>query len=357
MHIKKLYLRSFRNYREANFEFSQGINSIYGTNAQGKTNLLEAIYFLMTGSSFRTPRLSDLIFKDHISFFIEAIFEKHGVQQVIKAAYNGKKHTITFNNTCCASASHFLGLIQGVLLSPEDNDLIKGPPLTRRRFIDLQLVQVDPLYLHHMYRYNRAMKQRNHLLKAKCERTIDSWEHEMAYSASYLIDKRREFIRHLNDSSPPFQSQLSMGFESLSLDYKTLATDLQDKEMVRLYFIEQLNKLRSREIFLGYSLLGPHKDDVLISISGQEAKLFASEGQQRCCAAALRLCQWQLLYAQTEELPLMLIDDIGIGLDASRKKKLFEHLGSLGQVFITSPDQPYKYDSSKEFHIAGGAIV
>jgi DNA replication and repair protein RecF len=338
LHIHSLYLRHFRNYREAYLEFSPQLNCLYGANAQGKTNLLEAIHFLISGRSFRTNCLSDLIFRGEAAFYLEAKFVKHGLEQQLKVSYDGKKHVIFYNSTLYASPSHLLGLLQGVLLSPEDNELVKGPPNIRRQFIDLQLAQVEPLYLHHLNRYYRAMKQRNHLLRAKSDKTIDSWEHEMAYSSAYIVNSRELFITDLNRKSPSFQALLSMGLETLNLEYKTNLLASASPEERQKAHIELCRQHRAREMFLGYTLCGPHKDDIQIAIDGQEARLFASEGQQRCCIAALKFSQWQALYEETGEIPLMLIDDIGISLDQDRRIQLLGHLASLGQVFVTTPE-------------------
>jgi DNA replication and repair protein RecF len=359
LHIHSLYLRHFRNYPEAYLEFSPGLNCLYGENAQGKTNLLEAIHFLMTGRSFRTTHLVDLIFRGESAFYVEAVFYKHGIEQQLKVSYDGKKHAIVYNSTLYPSPSHLLGLLQGVLLSPEDNELVKGSPAIRRQFLDLQLAQAEPLYLHHLNRYYRAMKQRNHLLRAKSERTIESWEHEMAYSAAYLLKRRTGLVTDLNAKTPAFQTLFSAGLESLSLEYKTTLPQRLNEEEQRLAFIQQAKHHRTREMFLGYTLSGPHKDDLLIHIDGQEAKLFASEGQQRCSVAALKFSQWEDLSEKTGEMPLMLIDDIGISLDSNRKARLFGHLASLGQVFITTPDfpPPLQDSSFKEFHIRNGSLA
>lgn len=358
LHIHSLYLRHFRNYREAYLEFSPQLNCLYGANAQGKTNVLEAVYFLISGRSFRTNNLSDLIYRGEQGFYLEAKFFKHGLEQQLRVSYDGKKHIIFYNSTQYPSLSHLLGLLQGVLLSPEDNELVKGPPAIRRQFLDLQLAQVAPLYLHHLNRYYRAMKQRNHLLRAKSDKTIDSWEHEMAYSAAYVVSAREAFIADINKNSPVFQALLSMGQECLSLDYKTNCPLAGSSEGRTRAHIELCRCQRPREMFLGYTLSGPHKDDVLISIDGEDARVFASEGQQRCSVAALKFSQWQALYEETDELPLMLIDDMGISLDQARRAKLLSHLACLGQVFITTPEAlPFQSSpQSKDFFIHQGTV-
>src|SRR5579885_1832498 len=159
--IVSLVLRNFRNYREAHVQFSPGVNLIHGRNAEGKTNLLEALYFLSTGRSFRTSRLDELILKGERFFFLEAVFIKDGIEQTLKVSFDGTSRHLQLNATVYRGFLHLLGLLPHILYTPEDTDLIRGGPNERRRFLDLHLAQIDPLYVHHWLRYNRAMKQRN----------------------------------------------------------------------------------------------------------------------------------------------------------------------------------------------------
>lgn len=339
MRLLALYLRNFRNYEEASIVFSPKINYIYGGNAQGKTNLLEAIYLLITGRSFRTHHLTELIRFGASAFFLEAYFEKNGIEQVLKMSCDKEGRKIWHNATAITSLSTLLGILQGVVLSPEDRELIRGSPSIRRQFLDLQIAIASPLYLHHLARFCRAMKQRNALLKEPSEKTIEVWEEQMAYSAAYLTLEREKVVKALEIFGKPLQSALSGGKDELSLSYKSSALTVSDKETDSLqsYFLMQMRKLRAREREIGSTLTGPHRDDLEILLYEKEARYFASEGQKRCCTAALRLAEWLRLKEAVGEAPIMCIDDATISLDPSREHHLYSQLGELGQVFLTSP--------------------
>jgi DNA replication and repair protein RecF len=332
MELKSLYLRNFRNYEEATVAFSPGLNVIYGENAQGKTNLLEAIHLLITGRSFRTHHMRDLIRFKAPSFYLEAHFEKNGVDQLLKLNFDGEGRTLIHNATPLPSLSSLLGILNGVIVSPEDHELVKGGPAARRQFLDLQIACESPLYLHHLSRYTRAMKQRNTLLRRKKIETIEIWEEQMAESAAYLTRKRLETVEALEKEEP-----LKNHVDSITLSYQTASPVNRGAETLKAYFIKQYERYRPREVEQGSTLVGPHRDDLMIYVSGKEARLFASEGQTRSCATGLRLAQWARLKTITEETPILCVDDVGISLDANREHSLYKRLGSLGQVFITSP--------------------
>ena len=359
MILRSLYLHRFRNYEEAYIEFGPHVNLICGLNAQGKTTLLEAIHYLMVGRSFRASQNQELIKQGCSSFYIEGTFSKHGVEQKLRMSFDGKERKIIYNSTPLVATSSLLGILQGVLITPDDIQLIKGSPLLRRQFLDLQIAQIDPLYVHHLTRYTRAMRQRNQLLKAKQSTTMTSWEHEMSQSAAYLTLQRSQAIKDLQRECQSFHSYLTGNSDPLGLNYKT--TQLEDATLPerRQYQLTQLQKNRIREMALGYTLTGPHKDDVLISISGKEARDFASEGQQRSCATALHLAEWHRLQRLGDVIPLMLIDDVGTSLDGSRKQRLLEQLKNLGQVFLTTTEEKlldHWPDSKRLIHVCNGTI-
>ncbi|MBA3816557.1 MAG: DNA replication/repair protein RecF [Parachlamydiaceae bacterium] len=345
MHLRSLYLHNFRIYEEAFYEFGPKINVISGPNARGKTSILEAIYFLMTGRSFRQTQVSDMIRHGASSFYIEASFIKHGIEQTLRVHCSGKDRRIVYNNTLCASSSDLLGLLLGAVIHPDDATVVKGAPEARRHLLDVQIAQANPLYIHHLTRYNRAMRQRNHLLRAKTAATIESWEHEMANSAAYIVYQRLQTIEDLQEKGQRLHNLICGGNDTLELAYKSAAVlrsiSVADIDILQLrtYYLEQYSKQRKREMELGVTLIGPHKDDVFIGLNTNEARFFASEGQQRSCVAALRLAEWECLKANSYEMPLMLIDDVGMSLDYSRRTRLFSHLPALEQVFLTTTEE------------------
>lgn len=338
MHLRSLYLKHFRSYQEAFFEFSPHLNVICGPNAQGKTTVLEAIHLLMLGRSFRSGAVSELIRQDSSSFFIEALFNKHDINQTLRFYFDEKEKRILHNQTQIHNLSGLLGLIQGVVMTPDDVNLVKGAPQLRRQFMDVQIAQIDPLYVHHLTRYIRAMRQRNQLLKQKKLETIESWEHELALAAVYLMQKRRQTIEALQVFCRAFYAHLTQEMEELTLTYCPSGTKSQDPETMKQEYLQLLSKQRQRELILGYTLSGPHKDDLSICIGGKEARQYASEGQQRSCVTALHFGEWQQLKTMADSLPLFMIDDVAISLDENRRRRLLEQLASLGQVFLTTTD-------------------
>lgn len=330
MWVKALILRNFRSYKDAQFTFSPQNNLIIGPNARGKTTILEAIDLLITGRSFRTSNLSDLVREGENGFYVELYYESQGIEQSIRYIYENRQKRIYTNQYACRSASELLGLLKGALLLPDDIQLIKGAPRLRRSFLDLQLAQINPLYVHHLTRYHRAMRQRNVLLKNKDSSTIDLFELEMANSGSYLIQKRKEIVQSLIGDCQKVQSTLSSGKEAVSLQY------LAKCEPESLH--DQFKKLRTREMKVGSTLVGPHLDDLTLKLGSQEARLFASEGQKKSLTTALKFAEWKQLDAQTDSKPLMLIDDVGVSLDAERRTRLMALLDAFEQVFVTSTE-------------------
>ncbi|MDF2577508.1 MAG: replication and repair protein RecF [Chlamydiales bacterium] len=358
MILKKLLLKNFRNYDFAEVEFSPYTNLIYGANAQGKTNLLEAIYLLITGRSFRTPHLIDLIQKGRKDFRVEAHFEKLGVPQTLKLFYNGTHRVVKHNATTYPALSNLLGVLQGVILSPDDYQLIKGSPSLRRRFLDIQIAQTDSAYIEHLGRYIQAMHHRNTILKTGQIESIEIWEMHMATAAAYVIAKRREAVVSLNEKIGHIRDNLMRIPDHISLSYKNSAplnVPLKD------YYIERYAQIRPREVDMGHTLSGPHKDDLDICINELDAHLFASEGQQRSCVAILRLAEWQRLQDLTESSPFLSVDDIGLSLDPKRKSQLLEALTALpAQLFLTAPELLSSMPAAAKpsfYHIEAGKIL
>jgi DNA replication and repair protein RecF len=284
-------------------------------------------------------QVSDMIRRESKGFALEATFLKHEIEQLLKVFIGEKERRLIYNTTACPSLTHLLGILPGVVVHPDDAALVKGAPNIRRHFLDLQIAQADPLYVHHLMRFNRAMRQRNYLLRSKNLVTIESWEHEMAHAAAYIVFHRRRAVEDLQETSRRLYQELSGEASHLSLAYKTSAPSGAVENALKEYFLAQFQKWRRKEMELGMTLTGPHKDDLSITLGAKEVRYFASEGQQRSCVAALRLAEWERLKTLSGEPPLMLLDDVGVSLDQSRRARLLRHMSTLDQVFLTSTHQ------------------
>lgn len=336
MELKWLYVRNFRNLKELSLEFSGQMNEVIGDNAQGKTSLLEAIYLCMTGSSFRTNSVTDLIQYEQPGFFVEVGFEKQGIVSLLSFSYDGVKRRISFNQRPCESQTALIGQLVGVACTPEIQNLIKGSPSVRRHFLDLQIAQIDPLYVHHLSRYRRALKQRNSLLRQKAFSTLSAWEQELAVSAAYLASERFKKIQALTTLAEKTYLDLSGTESKLELHYKAKAPLGQSVDVLRLYYEKELFNRRSQEAAFGATLVGPHRDEVEISVNEKRVADFGSEGEIRLASFALKLAEWSCLQGHIQEKPLMLIDDFGAYLDINRRQHLFQLASNLGQVFLSS---------------------
>lgn len=350
MQITQLVLRNFRNYIDEAVTFSPGVNLIYGKNGAGKTNLLEALCLLSTGRSFRTTHLTDLIRKDSSHFYIEVNFQKDGASQSLAIGFDGKNRKIHYNASTLTSFSHLLGILPSVLYAPIDSQLIAGAPLERRRFLNIQLAQGDPLYVHHLMRYHKAMKHRNALLKAKREDGINSFEEMMATAAHYLMKKRSLLIDQLKPKLQEHTEKLSEENEEFDLFYSP-SISMKRHDHIQ----ETFQKLRKKELILGTTLSGPHRDDFLITFRKKEAKAYASEGQKRTCIAALKMAERELL---SNEEAFLSIDDFAIHLDQTRTKLLRRSLTSTSQVFLTVPSEDLIGEVSHDrfIYVDGGTI-
>lgn len=342
--LRSLYLRNFRNIEELDLHFGPQANVFYGLNAQGKTNLLEAIALLSTGRSFRTQQLPELIREGAAFFFLEALFDREGISQSVRVFFDGKNKKVEYNASSYPSFQPLLGLIPSVFFTPQDSDLITGSPALRRRFLDMHLAQSDPLYVHHLLRFWRAIRQRNTQLRTKSLEGIDCWEQEMALSATYLLERRNIFLRELNS----LINDCPLKKESIELRYQPSQPEQN--------YLAQLTKNRKRELHLGFTLTGPHRDDFTLYLAEKPSRPYASEGQKRCASATLRLAEWQRLHKETGTTPLFGIDDFELHLDRERQDLFQNTAQALGQIFVTSPEEPTRWKDARCFLVESGKI-
>jgi DNA replication and repair protein RecF len=342
MFIKEIELLNFRNYNSEKISFEKTINIISGENAQGKTNLLESIYILSLGKSFRSNRDAEMIrFGSHFCR-VKAIYEKEGKDQKIELVYKPGEKKIRLNGIPAEKTSDLLDHVYTVIFSPEDLKIIKDEPEKRRRFLDRELCQLKPAYYRNLGRYKKLLAQRNILLKKEPVNhdVLTVWNQALAETGSHIILERIRFLKQLNKLSGNIHHAISDGKEKLSLNYETCfdKKDLPEtvEELQNLLF-NRMQAEQEQDIQRGNTGSGPHRDDIRIEINETDARRYASQGQQRTAALAMKLAEIELIRKEKEEEPILLLDDVLSELDEKRQHDLLAKLEGV-QLFLTTAD-------------------
>ena len=344
MYIEQLTLKSYRNYEQANITFNNKINVIIGENAQGKTNLLEAIYVLAFTQSYRTSRDQELIKWDKDFAKVSAIINKKNSNIPIELIiYKGGKK-VKLNDLEQRKLSEYVGNLNIVMFAPEDLTLIKGPPNIRRRFIDMELGQIQPIYLYHLGQYQKVLKQRNHLLKSirknkATDRTfLQILTEKLISHAVIILKKRFSFIKMLRKWAIPLHLKLSRKLETLEILYDSSIDVLEDdkEEKIEEKYFQRFKEIEQNEIDRGMTLIGPHRDDLSFYINGQNVKIFGSQGQQRTTALSIKLAEIELIYHEIDEYPILLLDDVLSELDDERQTHLLNSIQGKVQTFVST---------------------
>lgn len=355
MHITDIALRDFRNYESLRLTLSDGLNILCGDNAQGKTNLLEAIYLCCLGKSHRTTHDAQLIRHGERTAYAGVVVQRNdGPRHVeVLLAHNEKKR-ILVSGVALRRMSELMGHVQCILFSPEDLLLIKGGPGERRRFLDASLCQLRPNYFLLLARYNGIMLQRNALLKqpAADMALLDTYDAMLSQYGADIIQNRRDFIQSLLPHAQSIHQSIAPG-EALTLFYQTQADG--DDEFLRSQLAALYKAKRSDALRRMRTLIGPHRDDMELSINGSNARAFASQGQQRTLALSLKLAGVDQMEAETGQSPILMLDDVFSELDEKRQKALLNHVH--GQVLITTAIQPPSLlRGNTRFMVRSGAI-
>lgn len=360
MRITRLLLHNFRNYGHQDIQLTQDVNVFFGPNGVGKTNLIEAIYYLSTGRSFRTSHDKDLVKWDAHGFYIYADLELYGKHKRFAVNYvlEGSKQ-VTIDGKRATRRLNGGPWLNVVVFSPQDLYIVKGPPASRRGFLDLLISRASETYARQLWEYTRALNQRNALLRSQevREEVYAIWEDRLATTGSRIVSERRRFLAEISESASRFYETLVAGAEDLSMDYiiagattnqgpgahdfvtttKTMdsTTDVKTWD-VKGFLFESLVRNRAKERHLGNTIVGPHRDDIALFVDAKDARVFASQGQQRTVALSLRLAEVELLAKTTGEIPVLLLDDVISELDELRRKQLLSNVFSGGQVLITT---------------------
>ncbi len=371
MKVLRLKLSNFRNYDSIDVSFSSGTNIILGKNAQGKTNLLEAIFMCAIGKSLRAKKDCDLVKWGKENGKIELEVEKKfGKSKIEIYLFNKGKKAIRINSLPIKRIGELLGELRCVFFAPDELKLIKESPEDRRRFMDIDLSQISKTYFNLLGKYEKIIASRNKLLKdykdknnikksniqklnfEELKSMISIYDQQLAECASKITISRNNLIVSLAPFAEKAHDFLTDKKEKLEIEYqgafvspKELLSIEKDFQQIKNKFISSYEKNFEKDVFLGYTTIGPHRDDIKVLINGIDVKSFCSQGQQRTAALSLKLAELEIIKEQTGDMPILILDDVLSELDLSRRTKLLKFC-ALTQTFISSTDKPERIPNS-----------
>ncbi len=358
MVIKSLKLKNYRNYELLDLTFDSKTNILYGDNAQGKTNILEALYLSGTTKSHRGTKDRDLIQFGYEESHLETIVEKNGIDyQIDMHLKKNSPKGIAINKIPIRKASELFGIVHFVFFSPEDLNIIKEGPAGRRRFIDLELSQLDKVYLSNLSNYNRIINQRNSLLKELYYQehlieTLDIWDMQLAEYGTKVIESRKKFIERVNNIISNIHYRLTGGKENITLTYESSVGDMSLEQALKRY--------RQRDIKFKSTSVGPHRDDLCFKIGEIDIRKFGSQGQQRTAALSLKLSEIELVRMLIRDTPVLLLDDVLSELDKNRQNYLLDSIHDIQTVITcTGLDEfvNHRFSINKIFHVKSGTVI
>jgi len=362
--VLSLRLVRFRNYPKLEVGLHPRLNLFLGANAQGKTNILEALYCLSTTRSFRSAADDELIAFGQDEAAVEAEVEHPAGREVLRLEYyrhQGKG--LSLDGKKQKKLSSLLGRLPSVVFSPDDLFLVKGAPVLRRRLLDVTLLQMDPVYLVHLQQYERSLKQRNALLKSRAsglESQLPVWDEALARHGAFLQKRRGELAAELSDRSGRALEDLTGGAERFEAAYAPQVKAGADEDSIRSAILEALRAGRRDEMVRGTTLNGPHRDDVRLSVNGKPLRKYGSQGQMRTGALAVKLAQLEILAGACRVPPLVLFDDVMAELDEKRQAFFLERLKRGGQALLTGTsenDFAAARGGARVFRVAEGAVT
>lgn len=358
MIVKSLELSNYRNYNNLSIDFSKHTNILYGDNAQGKTNILEAVYLCTTTKSHRGSRDREIIKINEEESHIRMIIEKNNITHRLDMHLKkNKAKGVAIDGIPIKKSSEIFGLIHVVSFSPEDLSIMKSGPSERRRFLDMELCQLDKLYLHNLDYYNKSMIQRNNLLKQiaydkKLLDTIIIWDEQLVKYGSEIISRRNQFVNELNSIIFDIHIKLTAGKEKLSIFYD-INTDIE-------CFGDKLLNNIEKDIKNKMTSAGPHRDDLIFYIDGKDVRKYGSQGQQRTSALSLKLAEIELVRHKIKDEPVLLLDDVLSELDRSRQKELLNSIKDIQTIITCTGLEEFVKERiaiDKIYHVIDGMAV
>ena len=336
MQIKKLFLENFRNYEREEIVFKDGLNVLFGKNAQGKTNCAEAVFYLCTGTSLRIRNDKQLIKIGSDRARIKADAENRYGKVSVEAEISETKREIRINGNKISKNADLMGHLNSVFFSPGELRLIQDGPDERRRFMNVSISQTSPAYYTALLRYNKILDQRNALLKNfdvnMVLETLPVWDEQLCKYAAVIIKKRRDFIEKLSPYAKEMHAFLTDGAEELTVTPDKNYQGTEEEIAERL--LKKLESGYEKDLRLGFTTVGPHRDDLEVTLSGIDAKAYGSQGQQRTCALSLKLAEVQIFKELSGEYPVLVLDDVMSELDLRRRRKLLQKIDGM-QTILT----------------------
>lgn len=357
MYIESIELKNYRNYEYLYIELDKGTNILYGDNAQGKTNILEAAYLCGTTKSHRGSRDRDIIRFGQEESHIRMMVNRDGVSHKIDIHLRkNKSKGIAVDGIPIRKAAELFGIVNLVFFSPEDLNIIKNGPQERRRFLDMELCQLDKIYLQDLTRYSQALNQRNRLLKdivfdPRLADTLDVWDLQLEEYGKRIIRSRRKFIGELNEIIRGLHESLTGGRETLVLEYEPNVEEEQ--------FAKRLSDSRERDLRLKQSSAGPHRDDFAVLVGGMDIRKFGSQGQQRTAALSLKLAELYLVKKRIGENPVLLLDDVLSELDGNRQNYLLRSIHQIQTLITCTGLDEFvnsRFEINKTFRVIDGNV-
>lgn len=369
MHIEQLTLNNYRNYEGLDITFDDKINVIIGENAQGKTNLMEAIYLLAFTKSHRTSREKELIQWDKEYAKIEGRITKRNQSFPLEIIISAKGKKAKFNHLEQPRLSDYIGALNVVMFAPEDLTIVKGPPQIRRRFMDMELGQIQPTYVYHLGQYQKILKQRNAVLKQlqrnfhQDKSILEILTDQLISHAATLMEKRFVFLDLLRKWAIPIHHGISRKLEELEIAYAPTidVTENDNKDKIESMYMNKFREVQEKEIERGTTLIGPHRDDLLFYVNGKNVQVYGSQGQQRTTALSVKLAEIELICHEVGEYPVLLLDDVLSELDDYRQSHLLSTIQGKVQTFVsTTSVEGINHETLKKaelYHVKDGKIV
>lgn len=357
MIIKSIDLQNFRNYSLERISFDEHTNILYGDNAQGKTNILEAVYVSGTTKSHKGSKDYEMISFDCDESHIKAIVSKKNIDYRIDMHIKKNKNKgIAVNGVPIKRAVELYGIVNIIFFSPEDLNIIKNGPSGRRKFMDMELCQLDKIYVSNLLQYNKAVEQRNKLLKdimfnPSLEDTLDIWDMQILKFGSDIISRRRKFIENVNNIIKDIHSRLSGGKEELIIKYEP-SVEESDFEKV-------LTDNREKDIKFKMTSAGPHRDDISFMINGIDIRKYGSQGQQRTTALSLKMSEIDLVKKVTSDTPILLLDDVLSELDSNRQNYLLNSIHDIQTIITCTGLDEFvnnRFDINRIFKVVNGHV-